>query len=188
MKLIVYDFDGTIYDGDSSKDFYLFCFKKKKSICKYWIKQFFTFALYILKLKSKTELKEAFFIFLKDFKDIDKLIEEFWNKNFCKIKKWYLIKQHNDDVIISASPEFLLEIPCKKLNVKELIGSKVDIKTGKFFEKNCYGEEKVRRFKQKYPNATITEIYTDSKSDLPLIKISKASFIVKKDKVIPYFK
>ena len=30
MKLIAYDFDGTIYDGDSSYDFYKFCFKKNK--------------------------------------------------------------------------------------------------------------------------------------------------------------
>ena len=38
MKIVAYDFDGTIYDGDSSVDFYKFCFKKKKSISKYWIK------------------------------------------------------------------------------------------------------------------------------------------------------
>ena len=35
MKIVAYDFDGTIYDGDSSVDFYKFCFKKKKSISKY---------------------------------------------------------------------------------------------------------------------------------------------------------
>ena len=32
MKLSVYDFDGTIYDGDSTLDFIKFLIKKKKSI------------------------------------------------------------------------------------------------------------------------------------------------------------
>ena len=30
-KIDVYDFDGTIYDGDSSIDFFLYAIKKKKS-------------------------------------------------------------------------------------------------------------------------------------------------------------
>lgn len=30
MRVIAYDFDGTIYDGDSSIDFYKFCIKKKR--------------------------------------------------------------------------------------------------------------------------------------------------------------
>ena len=32
MKLTVYDFDGTIYDGDSTFDFIKFLMKKDKSI------------------------------------------------------------------------------------------------------------------------------------------------------------
>ena len=31
----IYDFDGTIYDGDSSIDFYLFCLRKNVSIIKF---------------------------------------------------------------------------------------------------------------------------------------------------------
>ena len=34
-KVWVYDFDGTIYDGDSSIDFFLFCLKKNIKVIFY---------------------------------------------------------------------------------------------------------------------------------------------------------
>ena len=77
MKVHLYDFDKTIYDGDSSIDFYLYCLRKKRSICKYWFKQFWYIILYKLKKKTKTEMKEMFFIFLKEFNNINDLLYEF---------------------------------------------------------------------------------------------------------------
>lgn len=186
MRVYAYDFDETIYDGDSSVDFYKFCFKKKKSICKYWFKQAWYLGLYILGIKSKTEMKEAFFCFLKDFDNKEELLDSFWNEHFSKIKKWYLDKEHSSDIIISASPEFLLKIPSEKLQVKDLIASIVNIEDGKFLEENCYGKEKVRRLKEKYPKVLVEEMYTDSTSDLPMIEISEKGFMVKKDIIIPY--
>lgn len=186
MRVYAYDFDGTIYDGDSSVDFYKFCFKKKKSICKYWFKQAWYLGLYILGIKSKTEMKEAFFCFLKDFDNKEELLDSFWNEHFSKIKKWYLDKEHSSDIIISASPEFLLKIPSEKLQVKDLIASNVNIGNGKFLEENCYGKEKVRRLKEKYSKVLVKEMYTDSISDLPMIEISEKGFMVKKDIIIPY--
>lgn len=187
ITVIAYDFDGTIYDGDSSLDFYKFCLKRKKSICKYWITQLWFFGLYILGIKTKTEMKEVFFSFLKDFDDLEKLVKEFWENHDSKIKKWYLEKEHTNDIIISASPDFLLEIPCQKLKVKDCIASIVDSKSGKFLSENCHGKEKVRRLKEKYGNVIVAEMYTDSSVDLPMIEIAKKGFKVKKDVVIPYY-
>jgi len=186
MRIVAYDFDGTIYDGDSSVDFYKFCLKKKKSICKHWIKQAWYLGLYILGIKTKTEMKEVFFSFLNDFDNPELVLEEFWEEHFRKIKGWYLEKNHDRDLIISASPEFLLEIPCKKLEVMDLIASPVDIKTGKFLGNNCHGVEKVSRLKEKYDDVIVEEMYTDSSVDLPMIRISKKGFMVVKDKVMPY--
>ena len=62
----VYDFDGTIYDGDSSIDFYLFCIKRKPSILfKSIIKQLSGAVLYTFKLITKKRYKEKYFSFLK---------------------------------------------------------------------------------------------------------------------------
>ena len=55
-----YDFDKTIYNGDSTKDFYLFCLKRHKGIIKTFpglIKAFTKF--YVLKKGNKTDFKET---------------------------------------------------------------------------------------------------------------------------------
>lgn len=188
MKVNVYDFDGTIYNGDSSKDFYLFCLKKKFKIIRRLPMFFINVILYLLGKISKEKLKENYFSFLKDFDKIDKIVAEFWKCNSKKLKKFYLEKKHNEDIIISASPYFLLKPICKKLKVKELIATDVNKNTGEFNSLNCYGEEKIKRLSNKYKDIKIKEFYTDSLSDMPLINIAEKSYIIEGDKVNEYKK
>ena len=82
----VYDFDGTIYDGDSTVDFFLFALKRNPFLICYVPRQIRGFLLYGLKQISKTELKEYFFNFLSGI-DAAKLTEDFWNQNRHKIYK-----------------------------------------------------------------------------------------------------
>ncbi|MDE6357601.1 MAG: haloacid dehalogenase-like hydrolase, partial [Eubacteriales bacterium] len=82
------------------------------------------------------------------------------------------------DIIISASPEFLLKPICEKLGIKYLIASKVDKKTGKYEGLNCYGAEKVIRLNKEMPNTEIREFYSDSFSDEPLAELADKSYIV----------
>ena len=70
-----------------------------------------------------------------------------------------------------------------KIKVKDLIGSSVDKKTGKFLSENCKGMEKVNRLYQKYNDITIKRVYTDSYSDKPLIDICEHAYIVKRNKI-----
>ena len=65
-----YDFDGTIYDGDSSVDFYFYCLKKNKKILLCLPIQLYGLLLYILGIKDKTFFKEKFFSFLKKINKI----------------------------------------------------------------------------------------------------------------------
>ena len=183
MNVKIYDFDKTIYDGDSSIDFFIFCLKKKFIIIMYLPKFLIYVLLYKLKIKTKEMMKEQYFSFLKSFSNIDSIIEEFWELNKRKIKRFYLEKKHDNDIIISASPMFLLAPICKELDVMDLIATNVDKKTGKFKSKNCYGNEKVNRFISKYPNTNVIEVYSDSLSDLPLFNISKKKFLVKGDNI-----
>ena len=179
----VYDFDGTIYDGDSTIDFYIFCLKKYPQIIFDLPNQIKGLVLYKIKKINKTEFKERFFSFLARVDNIDKIIVEFWNIHEKKIKKWY-VKQHLDtDVVISASPEFLLNEVCKRQVILNLIASDVDKYTGKFETPNCYGVEKVRRFYLKYPNGKIDNFYSDSYSDAPLAQISQKSYKIVKHKI-----
>ena len=60
----VYDFDDTIYAGDSTVDFFFYCLKKKPAIIRYVPHQIFGACRYALKRITKEEFKEAFFAFL----------------------------------------------------------------------------------------------------------------------------
>lgn len=183
----VYDFDNTIYKGDSTADFYLFSLRKHPSIIKFLpslIRAYSRF--YLFKKGTKTEMKEVMYRFLTKINP-ETDIKDFWDTHEKKIKSWYLKQQKDDDIIISASPEFLLEPICERLGIMNLIASKVDINTGKYSGINCHGKEKVRLFHNNY-NGEIDEFYSDSYSDSPLAEISKKAFMVKGGKIEDWIK
>lgn len=178
-----YDFDKTIYDGDSTADFYLFSLRRHKKILLLspsLLVAFFRF--YVLKKGTKTEFKEIMYRFLRHC-DTQKDVADFWEKNAVKIKKFYLAQKRTDDVIISASPRFLLEPICRSLGLTHLIASEVDSQSGKYSGINCHGEEKVRRFREQFGDSVIEEFYSDSQSDLPMAKIALNAFLVKGEKI-----
>lgn len=182
----VYDFDGTIYDGDSTLDFYKHCLKSHPCIMLLLPKQFYSFVLYKLNRVDKTQFKETFFCFLKKMADVDDAVFKFWDLHESKIKTWYKAQQQQDDVIISASPEFLLKEICKRLNIELLLASQIEKNTGVFSGKNCYGKEKVNRFYQTFPEMKIDNFYSDSYSDLPMAKIAEQAYIVRKNEITPW--
>ena len=180
----VYDFDDTIYKGDSTANFFLYCLKKHpKMIVTFPSTAAAVFRFYILKRGTKTQFKEVFYRFLR-YCSVEKDLEDFWNLQMKNIKGWYYEQHRGDDVVISASPEFLLEIPCKKLKVGCLMASRVDPHTGEYTGENCHGKEKVRRFYEKFStDAVIDKFYSDSYNDTPLAEIAKESFMVKDDTI-----
>ena len=105
-RMNVYDFDGTIYNGDSSIDIYFFLLKRYPKLIIYLPKQIFGIIRYKLRLCSKEEMKERYFSFLQGVQTDENYLADFWKQNQKKVKKWYLSQKRKDDVIISASPEF----------------------------------------------------------------------------------
>lgn len=186
MKITVYDFDKTVYDGDSSIDFYKYCLKRKPSILKYLPIQAYGALMYILGLWPKVKMKEKYFMFFKDIEHIDEWVRDFWKVHRHKLKGWYKQKDHRRDIIISASPEFLLKPICKEIGVKALIASKVDHLTGRFEGDNCYGEEKVARLNKFVDSYEMDEFYSDSLSDTPLALLAGQSYIVKRDELVEW--
>lgn len=182
----VYDFDKTIYNGDSSLDFYLFCLKKHPQILRCVPHQLVGFALYARKRISKTKMKEYFFSFLKKLPDIEQDTAAFWETHRRKICPWYVARHQSQDIVISASPAFLLEGICARLGVTRLVASDVDCKTGLFQGENCRGEEKVRRFLQAFGEEPIDEFFSDSVSDAPLARLAKRAYIIKGGRISPW--
>ena len=188
MKLDLYDFDGTIYDGDSGVDLILFSIKKKPSLIFHYISCIGIVIQFLLKIKKKEEMKNKLFSFLKYFPDTDKFVKEFWECHEHKMKEfWTSKKTHKNDIIISASGRFWLEPIAEKYNVRELFATDIDPKTGKVTGNNCHGKEKVKLFRKHYPDARIMKMYTDSVNDLPLIEAAEEGILVKRHKLYNYY-
>lgn len=179
----VYDFDKTIYDGDASLDFWKYSVKKQPLLVAYLPYQIFAAILFKSKVISRKEFKQRFFSFLNSVRSLD--LSAFWDQHQCKIKKWYQEQKKENDLIISASPEFILKGMTDRLQVS-LMGTKMDEKTGKIIGENCRGEEKVRRFKKEYQSTSIDEFYSDSKSDTPLKELARKAFLVNKNQLTPW--
>lgn len=183
----VYDFDKTIYNGDSTFDFYIFCLKKNPTVIFGLRKVFLPYMRYLLGFGTKTEFKEKIYEGFLPKINVDTLLTEFWSRNIGKIKKFYYDMHRDDDIIISASPYFLLKPCADVLKIKYLYASDVDKKSGKYSGVNCHGEEKVIRFeKAGFKREDIESFFSDSLSDSPLANISQKAYIVKGERLIPW--
>ena len=181
----VYDFDKTIYVNDSTWDFVLWCFRHRPKTLLYLpLAGYAAVRYYTFHVGTKTEFKEKMYRFLKATKG-EEDVERFWNEKIGGIKPFYKQHHRDDDVIISASPEFLLKPLEDKLHIT-VIASRVDIHTGKYTGFNCYHAEKVNRFRQKYGDAHIEEFYSDSYSDEPLALLADKAYIVDGDTLIDW--
>ncbi len=181
----VYDFDKTIYRSDSTKDFILKCFLWHPKALLYVPRfGFAAMKYYLFHIGNKTQFKERMYSLFKAC-DGEKDVARFWSEKLSGIKPFYCAQHRDDDVIISASPEFLLKPLEQKLHIT-VIAYKVDIRTGKYDGVNCYHAEKVKRFYECFPNGTIEEFYSDSYSDEPLANLAERAFIVKDDQLIEW--
>lgn len=181
----VYDFDHTIYRGDSTVDFWLFCLRRHPPAWRCLSRQLAAAARCAAGRMDKTAMKQAFFSFLTRVPDVQAEVLLFWDRRERRVEGWYRKERHASDVVISASPEFLLAPICARLGVR-LVASRVDPATGRFDGSNCRGEEKVARFRKMYGDAPIGRFYSDSRSDAPMAALAREAFLVRRGKVEPW--
>ncbi|MGM9590769.1 MAG: HAD-IB family phosphatase [Faecousia sp.] len=181
----IYDFDGTLYAGDSTVDFLKFAIKKHPTlICFLPGMGLAAVKHYVFKSMDKTAMKQVFYRIFTGF-DAEGLLEEFWDTHVQNIFPWYPGRQHkDDDILISASPEFLLKPICARLGIRHLIASRVDSRTGLYTGKNCWGPEKPIRLREEMGIIRCDSFYSDSYSDQPMAEISNNAFMVEKDGTI----
>ncbi len=180
----VYDFDQTIYHGDSTGDFIGYCIRKYPRVLVTLPYTVWSFLLYVLGKLDKTRFKERMYRFLK-YVPIG-AEECFWDEHIEKIKPWYREQHREDDVVISASPEFLVKPACERLGIKTVMATKVDRSSGKTDGLNCHDTEKVRRLYEWDKDAKINEFYSDSFADEPLAELADRAFMVRGDKRIKW--
>lgn len=175
----VYDFDETIYAGDSTKDFVFFLYKRHPRLLRYLPKQAQAFMAYSNASMTKTEFKAQFYSMFQAVPDIDEELARFWAKAGDRIYPYYLKQQRPDDLVISASPEFLLEPIAERLGISHFLGSRICRFSGVSTGENCHGAEKVHRFLAAgYDPDEVEAFYSDSCTDFPLAELAEEAYIV----------
>lgn len=189
--IAVFDFDGTI----TQKDTLLVFIKFSKGKWPF----FFGFLLFSplivamkLKLYPNWKAKQNLFSFFYKGISLEKFND--WGSKFSseidKIqqpKALEALKQHKNNgdkvVIISASIENWIKPWAEKIGADMVLATKIQqdkngLLTGKFISKNCYGQEKVNRLLEMFPNRNDYKliVYGDSRGDKELIDIAEEGF------------
>lgn len=183
----VYDFDNTIYDGESMLDLFLFYLKKKPSLLKMLPKVLKGFAKYKRGLISIDEMLNFYVPLVEKIAagliDFDNDPVAFWDSHMHKIKPFYTQQQKSDDLIITASPDYHIKEICKRLGINQYLASVINPETKKI-ESVCLKNNKVKAFFENYPDCEIENFYTDSpENDKPLMDIAKHAFVIKRNKI-----
>ncbi len=180
-----YDFDETIYRGDSTRDFVLWAARHNaRALCSI-LGALPAGALFVLGRMDKTSFKQRLLSFVRHL-DMDWALTAFWTIHRDRIKPFYLAQKRPDDLIASASPEFLLRPVLESLGVTNVVASRVDPKTGAFAGPNCWGGEKLRQLEALGLAEQIGDFYSDSLSDAPLARVARRAFLVTGDSVAPW--
>ena len=82
-------------------------------------------------------------------------------------------------------PVEVQSIVAEELGVR-LIATPMDPYSGKIRGRNCHDKEKVRRFRETFPEAHIDRFYSDSLSDAPMAALADEAFLVRKGKCVPW--
>ena len=183
----IYDFDGTLYSGDSTLDFILYSLKRHPTLLRFFPGIGIQFCRYICKSIDKTTFKQGLYHLFSGY-DAESELEDFWDSHQHKIFSWYPDQHRQEDIIISASPEFLLKPICKRLGIRHLIASQVDPKTGVYTGKNCWGPEKVTRLKDELGVTHCDKFYSDRYSDQPLADLADEAYLIVKGEIRPWRK
>ena len=182
----VFDFDGTIYDGESSVDFFLYTLRRHPKNIRFLPRVLYMLSRYRRQKVSTAELLLALekYVseFLKGIGDIRAEAAAFWDCNINKIKPFYLDMQQKDDVILSASPDFLINEAAARLKIATAITSRFDLENARVIDL-CYHANKCRRFAEVFPDTRIDEFYTDSENDRAVFALADKVFIVRGNKI-----
>ena len=181
MRIDVYDFDGTIYDGDSTVDFWLYCLRRKPALLRFLPLQAGAGVMMAAKAWSFTRGKGAFLRFVTAV-DAAALARDFWSdkRTLQKVGAWFGTRPRDLPFIIaSASPQFMLEPIAGQLGAAHLVATRVDLKTGRLEGENCRAAEKISRLHGLLGDFSVRAMYTDNpKADGPLLALADERYLV----------
>ena len=181
-----FDFDNTLYRGESSLDFSLYMIRTNKKILLYLPVILSNTIKYKLCLVDRDELGEAINkymkILIRDKRELLSLVGKFWKMHADRLNADMLRRVGPDDLIITAGPSFLLDGIRDRLGTQNIIASEVDLDKREITHFN-FKDNKVKKFRELYGDAKIDSFYTDSYNDRAVMDISEKVFLDKKRKI-----
>ena len=178
----VFDFDNTIYRGESSVDFSFYMIRHNKRIIRYVPTILFSLMGYKLCLLSKAKLESIINGFFEGVLDgvstPDDFVAPFWESHADKLNERILSLVGPEDVILSASPTFLIRGIRDRMNTDRIVGTEVDFEQKKIIWFN-FGDNKVKRYRELYGDRRIDAFYTDSYNDKDMMDVAREVYIVK---------
>ena len=181
-----YDFDKTILKGNSVKRFSDYCFLRLPYLWLLLPAYLVVLILYLVRIVSKDVFLRVLEFFVVLVPNRQKWVRRFWDKNIKHVKQWYLDRKRDDDIVISASPAYIIEEVCARLGVR-CIASPVG-KRWQVVGKHCYGKEKVTMYRARFGDTPLATFYSDSMSDTPMFCLAAEGYFVKGDKITLIYK
>ena len=176
----VYDFDGTIFPGDCSIGFGIWCLKRHPRLWFTYLPDAIKHLILFKRGKVPNCLMQRkMFSYLTKIDDFDEQIVKYWDKNEKKISAWYLAQKKPDDLIISASPACIIGPIANRLGVNYM-ATEYDRKYGVFLNNLMYAKEKAR-YMVDHGFPMVDNFYSDSLADTPLALCAEKAHLVTKN-------
>ena len=176
-----YDFDNTIMRGNSTRRFSLYCTVRFPYLIFFTPVILLASILRALHIISKNKYLHMLELFVALVPNVEKHVVKFWDRNMKRIQPWYLEKRRDDDIIISASPFFIVVEACRRLGVA-CIATNLDTHA-RLHGKHAYGQEKVSMYKNVYGDTPLASYYSDSMTDIPMFKFAGKGYYVKNNQI-----
>ena len=187
-EIDIYDFDKTIVPFDSGSLFTAYCFLHYP-----WC--FITLPiiavaalLMVLHIINFTSFKKTCFLFLPLIPK-EKAVKKFWDRHINEVHPWFK-ERTRYSVVISASPDFLLNDIAKRLSFDKLICTRHNPKNGIIIGENCRDGEKVRRLYEEFCRdcVEVEDVYSDSlRHDKPIFSLANGKcYHIGKGEKIPF--
>lgn len=173
-----YDFDNTILQGNSMRRFYMYCLIRLPYLILLFPLQIFVAFLRLVRVLSYSKFYHILQWFVVFVPRIERFVERFWDKNLKHIRQWYLDQRRDDDLIISASPQFLVEEACRRLGVR-CLATELNPHNAKIEGKQCYGPNKVEVYRDNFGETPLATFYSDSLSDVPMLAFAERGYFVR---------
>ena len=173
----VYDFDGTIFPGDCSIGFALWCMRRHPKLWfTYFPRAIKAFIQYKRGKIQNYTLQMEVFSYLTHLDDFEEQIERYWDRNQKKISSWYLAQKRPDDLIISASPLCIIEPIAERLGIS-CMATEYDRELGVLINNLMYATEK-SLYMIDHGLPMIENFYSDSLADTPLALCAEKAHLV----------